>query len=116
MLSMYFGVRSCCTVHIGVGDRSGTEFPPTSALERSKKVEPRGAGLGMRADQKSGNPVNPVLNVCPSLFLNSETPFSAVYLRGGFDHAACFVLDSFFININLFLINIPKDSRKPLHK
>lgn len=43
-----------------------------------------------------------MLKVCPSLFLNSETLFSAVYLTERFDYAACFFLDSFFININLF--------------
>lgn len=40
-----------------------------------------------------------VLNTCPSLFLNSEVLFSAVYLT---DYDACFILDSFFITIKLF--------------
>jgi len=102
MFSKYIGVECCCDIIVGVGYRSGTEFLPALTLLRPKRIKLRGTGLGMGADQKLGSPVNPVLNVCPSLFLNSETHVTAVYLRERFDHAACFILDSFFININLF--------------
>lgn len=89
-------------MHVGVGYRSGISLPPALTLKNLKHEEP---GLGLK---QTSNPVilclqqPDVLNVCPSLFLNSETLFSAIYLTERFDYAACFILDSFFININLF--------------
>lgn len=89
-------------MHVGVGYRSGISSPPVLTPKSLKQEEP---GLGLK---QTSNPAilrlqqPDVPNVCPSLFLNSETLFSAVYLTERFDYAACFILDSFCININLF--------------
>lgn len=57
MFSVYFGVKSCCDMRVGVVYRSGVEFPPALTLLKPKKVKPRGTRLGMGADQQSDNPV-----------------------------------------------------------
>lgn len=57
MFSVYFGVKSCCDMHVGVGYRSGMKFPPALILLKPKKVKPRRTRFGMGADGQMGNPV-----------------------------------------------------------
>lgn len=81
-------------MRVGVGYRSGISLLPALTPKRLKQKEP---GLGLMQTSNPG-----VLSVYLSLFLNSQILFSAVYLTERFDYAACFILGSFFININLF--------------
>lgn len=102
MVLVYFEDKFCCDMHVGVGSVISLPTLPVLTPKSSKQEEP---GLGLK--QTSSPAIlclhqPDVLNVCPSCFLNSEILCSAVCLTERFDYAACFILDSFFININLF--------------
>lgn len=102
MVLVYFEVKFCCDVHAGVG--SGISLPTLPVLtQKSLKQEEPGLGLKQTSSPEILCLHQPdVLNVCPSPFLNTEILCCAVCLTERFDYAACFILDSFFININLF--------------
>lgn len=104
MFLVYFEVKFCWDMHVGAGYRSGFSLSTLPVLTpKSLKQEEPGLGLKQTSNTAILCLQQPdVLNMCSSPFLNSEILCSTVHLTERDDYAACFILDSFFININLF--------------